>query len=87
MRRRALLIADLAALPAGLALSQAGRPADARRVGPVNLEDGGIGIGGHDPVAYFTETRPVPGRADVSAVHEEVTYRFASEANRAAFLA
>ncbi len=78
MRRRALLLASLSLLPA-----RAGRSQGA---GVVNAEDG-LGIAGHDPVAYFTETRAVAGRAEIAAVHEGVTYRFASEANRAAFLA
>jgi YHS domain-containing protein len=78
MRRRALLLASLLFLPARAGHSQG--------AGPVNAE-GGLGIAGHDPVAYFTETRAVPGRAEIATVHEGVTYRFASEANRAAFLA
>jgi hypothetical protein len=44
-------------------------------------------IGGHDPVAYFLETRAVAGRMDLEVVHEGITFRFASESNRAAFLA
>jgi hypothetical protein len=78
MRRRALLLASLLFLPA--------RVGNAQGAGPVNAE-GGLGIAGYDPVAYFTATRAVAGRADIAAVHEGVSYRFASEANRAAFLA
>jgi len=78
MRRRTLFLACLMLLPAGAGRSQG--------AGVVNAE-GGLGIAGHDPVAYFTETRAVAGREDLAAVHEGVTYRFASAANRAAFLA
>ena len=42
---------------------------------------------GHDPVAYFTVGKPVRGFPGISATHNEVTYYFASEENRARFLA
>jgi YHS domain-containing protein len=47
----------------------------------------GTGAGGYDLVAYFTEGRPRQGDAQITAIHDGVTYRFASEENRAAFLA
>jgi YHS domain-containing protein len=81
MRRRFVLLLAFAAV-----VGARGDGAAQARAGVVNAEDG-LGIGGFDPVAYFTETRAVAGRAEVSAVHAGVTYRFASEANRAAFLA
>ena len=77
MRRRVVLLAGVFGLLGRRAVAAAG---------VVNAEDG-VGIAGHDPVAYFTETRPVAGRAEVTAVHQGVTYRFASETNRTAFLA
>jgi hypothetical protein len=43
--------------------------------------------GGHDPVAYFTEGRPVEGRRDITFTWKGVTWRFASENNRDAFKA
>lgn len=46
----------------------------------------GTGAGGYDVVAYFSEGRARPGEADITAVHEGITYRFASETNRAVFL-
>ncbi len=52
------------------------------------VSDGGdsqLMLKGHDPVAYFTLNKPVPGLPDFKAVHEGVTYRFASEANREQF--
>ena len=42
---------------------------------------------GHDPVAYFTVGKPVRGYPEISASYNEVTYYFASEANRKLFLA
>jgi YHS domain-containing protein len=47
----------------------------------------GVAVGGYDPVAYFTDKKPVEGKADVAHVHEGVTYRFSSAANRDAFKA
>jgi len=41
---------------------------------------------GNDAVAYFTEGKPVAGNPAIRAEYNGVTYRFASEANRAAFL-
>ena len=81
MRRRILLLAALAT--PGLALIAA---AAAPKAGPVNAE-GGLAIAGHDPVAYFTESRATPGRADLTATHDGATYRFATAANHDAFRA
>lgn len=44
-------------------------------------------VGGYDPVAYFTDSKPVPGSKDITLEHDGVTWRFASEANRALFKA
>lgn len=46
----------------------------------------GLAIRGHDPVAYFPEGRPVPGDPAFETVHDGATWRFASAANRAAFV-
>ncbi len=40
---------------------------------------------GNDPVAYFSEGKAVPGKAEIRAEHDGLSYRFASEANRNAF--
>ena len=44
-------------------------------------------LAGHDPVAYFTENRPVPGKAEFTAVYDGAIYRFSTAANRDAFKA
>ena len=49
--------------------------------------DSRLMLRGHDPVAYFTVGKPVPGKSDIKADHQGVTYRFASEDNRRLFLA
>lgn len=50
-----------------------------------NLSFHGIAIQGYDPVAYFTEGKPVPGDADITATHDGATYQFASNEHKAAF--
>jgi YHS domain-containing protein len=42
-------------------------------------------IRGYDPVAYFTEGKPVKGRADLKVEWGGGTWHFASEANRDTF--
>ncbi|MCB1436054.1 MAG: YHS domain-containing protein [Rhodobiaceae bacterium] len=47
----------------------------------------GTAVGGYDPVAYFTEGKPVAGSAQFTHSWQGVTWRFASAANRDAFKA
>lgn len=47
----------------------------------------GVAVGGYDPVTYFSEKKPVVGKADITLDHEGATWRFASAANRDAFKA
>lgn len=47
----------------------------------------GVAVGGYDPVAYFTQGKPVKGSDKITAEHNGATWRFSSEANRTAFLA
>ena len=44
-------------------------------------------VGGYDPVAYFTEGRPVEGKRDITWTWKGATWRFANEKNRDAFKA
>ncbi|MEM6488597.1 MAG: YHS domain-containing (seleno)protein [Pseudomonadota bacterium] len=60
-------------------------PADAP-VGRIYAPEG-IALGGTDPVAYFTEGRPVPGDAAITADWAGATWRFSSAENRDRFLA
>jgi hypothetical protein len=52
--------------------------------GPVN-EKGGIAIKGYDPVAYFTDGKPVKGSPLNQHAWSGATWLFASEGHRAAF--
>jgi len=46
-----------------------------------------LALRGYDPVAYFTEGKPIIGTATYTATHHAATYRFATEANLDAFKA
>jgi YHS domain-containing protein len=48
---------------------------------------GTVAVGGYDPVAYFTEGRPVEGSKTFTATWNGATFRFASAANRDRFKA
>jgi YHS domain-containing protein len=47
----------------------------------------GVAVGGYDPIAYFTDKKPVKGKADISYSWKGATWHFASEQNRDAFKA
>jgi YHS domain-containing protein len=47
----------------------------------------GVAVGGYDPVAYFTEHKPVQGKTDITYSWKGVMWRFASAQNRDAFKA
>lgn len=47
----------------------------------------GLAIQGYDPVAYFTEGRPVHGSSEFTHDYAGVRWQFASAANRDAFAA
>ncbi len=70
-----------------------GLASDAYAVAEVNVAPGktlkgpGVAVHGYDPVAYFTEQRPVQGAAEFSVVHGGATYRFANAVNMKAFQA
>ena len=50
-----------------------------------NLGADKVAISGYDPVAYFTQSKAVKGRKEISASHHGVTYYFASEEDRKKF--
>ena len=47
----------------------------------------GIAINGYDPVAYFTQRKPVEGQAQFSTQWHGATWHFSSKANKAEFVA
>lgn len=82
MQRRILaglvmaVFAAAAALPAGAATSE--------RI--VSDPRTGIALYGYDPVAYFIDKAARPGQAEYEFRFAGLTWRFRSEANRAAFI-
>lgn len=76
MNRRLVVAAVLGVLAA----------APAAALSPVNKSLlGGVAIDGYDPVAYFSEGRPVEGSKEWSHDWNGATWRFASAANRDLF--
>jgi hypothetical protein len=55
--------------------------ADALVVDPAT----GLALSGFDPVAYFTDRQPRPGRADLEMSHDGAVWRFGNSGNRDAF--
>lgn len=52
----------------------------------VNVDSDGFSVNRYDPVAYFTERRPVPGNPEIYGEYQGVKYAFSSESNRQLFL-
>jgi len=80
MTTRRFFLAFVAATPAATMFARAGWSETPQ----VYAEDG-IAIDGTDPVAYFTEGRPVAGSSAHEVMWQGATWRFSSEENRAAF--
>ena len=51
----------------------------------VNVDRGGIAIQGYDPVAFFTDDRPVKGNPQFQSEYHGAKYYFASSEHKAAF--
>ena len=51
----------------------------------INVDKTGLGLKGYDPVAYFTENRPVKGDPQFVSTYNGARYQFASAANKATF--
>lgn len=51
----------------------------------LNASSTGLALQGYDPVAYFTEGEATPGNWKITTSYNDATYRFASEAHKAAF--
>jgi YHS domain-containing protein len=68
------------------ALALALATAAAWAAGAVNTDAQGLALQGHDPVAYFTQSKAVKGSVQWSVSHAGATYWFVNEANREAFL-
>ena len=54
-------------------------------VSPVNVTADGVAIKGYDPVAYFTDKRPVRGLSEFEYLWHGAKWRFSSAAHREMF--
>ena len=62
-------------------------PALAQAKSLLNLDKSGLAIQGHDPVAFFSDHKPVKGKAELGLRHNGALYYFASKEHRDAFKA
>jgi YHS domain-containing protein len=53
----------------------------------VNIDKNGLALQGYDPVAYFTDGKPVKGSADFTASYKGAIYQFTSAEHRDMFKA
>ena len=51
----------------------------------VNVDKNGVGIQGYDPVAFFTDRKPVIGKEEFHSSYHDVVYHFASAEHQAMF--
>jgi YHS domain-containing protein len=51
----------------------------------INVDKDGLALQGYDPVAYFTDNKPVKGDAKIAASYRGATYRFASVEHKKMF--
>ena len=70
-----------------IALAAATMAAPALAAEPATFQKNGVAINGYDPVAYFTQRKPVKGNAKFTHQYRGATYHFASARNRALFRA
>ena len=82
-RRKLLLIGISASLPALLPSGWQVFAGDAR--GPVSVDADNLAIQGYDPVAYFTDGKPVKGSSEFESEWLGARWRFASPAHRELF--
>jgi YHS domain-containing protein len=77
--RHCLLAAGLLLISALVACSST--------IAPINATSDGVAIKGYDPVAYFTEGRPVKGKTEFQFEWQGAKWRFASAEHRDLFKA
>ena len=51
----------------------------------LNLDRNGLALQGYDPVAFFTQNKPVKGKPEFKTAYQGATYYFASAENKALF--
>ncbi len=68
-----------------LAIAMLALPAIAQTKTPLNLDASGIAIQGYDPVAFFTDGKPVKGEEKFVSKHDGAIYFFASKEHKDLF--
>lgn len=81
LSRRAVLFAATVSIVSLVAVLAA-----SGRANEVNVDESGVALHGFDPVAYFSDERPLKGKSEHAAQWNGATYKFASIANRDTFL-
>lgn len=51
----------------------------------VNVDKSGTALQGYDPVAFFTDSKPVQGKEEFHSSYHDATYRFASAEHQQMF--
>lgn len=77
------IAALLLVLAAGLSAAETKAPADFKIL--VNVDKTGVGLQGYDPVAFFTENKPVKGHAGIVSRYNGVIYQFATVEDKKLF--
>jgi hypothetical protein len=80
--RRLLLGTALSAAAIGVSQHAS---AQSRTGGSPNTMHSSLGLKSYDPAAYFTDGKATPGSKKITLQRGELTWRFATEAHRAAF--
>jgi YHS domain-containing protein len=76
----------IVAFAIAIALTTGAAVVPAAAAGPdVNVTITGLALRGYDPVAYFTDGKPIPGDYRITARYNEATYRFASQEHKILF--
>jgi hypothetical protein len=84
--RPAWIVVAAALLASGLATILTSKYGDAAVTEQVVVSpQTGLAIDGIDPVAYFTDSRPIEGRPEFEFRHLGAVWRFRNDGNRAAF--
>lgn len=87
---RSLLIAAClaslasATLPAGCASTSTAAATNPNKM-LVNRDKHNLALQGYDPVAYFTDGKPIQGRKEFHSTHAGTTYQFASAQHKQMF--
>jgi YHS domain-containing protein len=58
---------------------------DPKSTAPVNVDQTGVALRGHDPVAYFNGGKPTAGAATFQSKFDGATYQFSSAAHKEMF--